>query len=180
MTRGLPVRRLQPRSRSAAPGVDLFPTPVSRGSFRRVPVPASLRVYVDNPSRPSPVPRDHGPDPRRSGSPSTHHPRTLVLAPASRASLRPRPHSPIWLPILALQRSRIPVSAPRAAPAPHSRVSAPMSAHLRPRVQRGYHGCSSREKARMRTATNASVRAVVARTSAKVVHRDHNSAPAST
>ena len=52
------------------------------------PVPASPRTHVDNPPRRSPVPLAHGPDPRRPGSPSPHHPRSRVLAPVSRISLR--------------------------------------------------------------------------------------------
>jgi hypothetical protein len=105
LPRLLPSRR-RPRTAAASP----YPHPPEDPTFapppsrRRVPVPASPRVHV--------------PDPRRPASPSPRHPRTLVLASASRASLRLRPRSPIRPPIPALQRSRIAVSTPVTPPPP--------------------------------------------------------------
>ena len=102
--------RSSPADMAAVPHVvrrDSFTFPAARGSFRRVPVPASPYAHVDDPSR---------------------------------AFMRLRPHSLIWLSILVLQRSRIPFFASRNAPAPHScvLVLAPMSTrgHPRPRAQR--------------------------------------------
>ena len=99
VTRGLPVCCLPPPSQFAAPGVDLFSSSASRGSFRRVPVPASPRANVDNPPRPSPCPRACVPRlpasaptltylAANSRAPTLLHPCLLVL----RGSRPPQPH----------------------------------------------------------------------------------------
>ena len=162
--------RCRPAPPSGAPSATLLPT------RRCVPVLASPCTHVDNP--PSPVVRPPRPT-RRPGSPSPHHLRTLVLTPVSRASLRLRRHSSVWLPFFALRCSRVPVYVSRAVPAPHSHVSAPTPADSHPRAQRRCQGCSSREMARRRTATKASMRVIASGLSAKMVHQDHCSGAAS-
>ena len=136
-----------PRPRTRIPP---HPTPVVRS-------PRTLSC----PRTRSPVPGPRSPSPRRL--PHLCIPRTLVLssppltyaAVDSRAPTLPRPH------IRVPQRPR-----------PHGRVSAPISARPRLRSLGRRHGCNSRETARMRTATNASVRAIVTGSSTDMVHQD--------
>ena len=101
----------------------LFPARAFLVSFRKAgsPVPSRphtriSRAHVGNFHCQSLVPRAHSPDPCRPGSPSLH-PSTLFLVSASCASLPLCPHSPVWLPILALQRPRVVVFASCTAPA---------------------------------------------------------------
>ena len=114
-------------------------------------------------------------DPAPHPHTTPHRPRTLLLASASRASMRLRPthlsgrhfsHSNVPVFMYPCPALSLPPKAACRRPSPYTHVPEP-------------RGDVTATTAVKWPTTNASVRAVVARTSARLVHCNHCSAPAS-
>ena len=174
------IHRLVPRSRSAATHT------IGRKFFLAPPPDAT--------SPPRPRTRVTARTHRRSSSPVARSPRPRPQSPSPLVPIpAPSPHPPprICVPRLPASASPFPYTAatPRSPtlphcnlhvphrPRPHGRVSAPTIVLPRPRAQRRYHDCSSREITRIQTATNVSARVFVAGLRAGMVHQDKRSTP---